>query len=212
MDTLGKRVAMRRRLKGLSQRQLGDIVGMSQQAVDKVEAGSTKRPRRILELARALDLEVDELVNGISEERLIEVISTSSPSRVPSNVSHKLPVYGGKNGKFDGSFQLSDQAIDWIDRPANLRDARDAFAIYIHGQSMMPKYEEGDVAFVHPNVPIKRERYVLIETNDGTGLVRRFIEWEENKLVVSQLNPAMVSKFNRNEIKRVMLIVGSLDS
>jgi SOS-response transcriptional repressor LexA len=47
-------VAHRRRRLGLSQQALADLVGMRQQGIVSIEAGDVARPRRLIELAAAL--------------------------------------------------------------------------------------------------------------------------------------------------------------
>ncbi|MDC3189118.1 helix-turn-helix domain-containing protein [Pseudoalteromonas elyakovii] len=48
--------------KGLTQKELGDLVGVSQVAVMKIENGQTKNPRKINDFARALGVNVDWLL------------------------------------------------------------------------------------------------------------------------------------------------------
>ena len=55
MQNISERVKNRRSELNLSQCQLARIVGMRQQSLQAIEAGITKRPRHLLELAKALD-------------------------------------------------------------------------------------------------------------------------------------------------------------
>ncbi|WP_162651578.1 helix-turn-helix transcriptional regulator [Lentilitoribacter sp. Alg239-R112] len=61
METLATRVRQRRNELKLSQTALANLVGVKQQAIQKVESGQTERPRFILELARALQTTPEEL-------------------------------------------------------------------------------------------------------------------------------------------------------
>jgi transcriptional regulator with XRE-family HTH domain len=63
-DTLAKRVAELRKSKGLSQTDLGNLVGVVWQNVQNVELGKVTRPRYLEDLARALDVSVDYLLSG----------------------------------------------------------------------------------------------------------------------------------------------------
>lgn len=53
---LGRRVAWARKRLGMSQEELGKRAGMTRVAVAQVETGGSQRPRRIKELAAALDV------------------------------------------------------------------------------------------------------------------------------------------------------------
>lgn len=43
-----------------------------------------------------------------------------------------------------------DRTVRMIVRPLALQGARDLYAIYLHGESMMPRFELGEVGIVHP--------------------------------------------------------------
>ena len=66
--TLGKRIGMLRRQKGLKQDELADKLGVSPQAVSKWENDQTCPDISLLpELAKILELSVDELLSGKQE-------------------------------------------------------------------------------------------------------------------------------------------------
>src|SRR3990172_2378999 len=54
LDTLAERLFFARERSGLTQQQLGELSGNSQQTIEKIEGGETKRPRKIAALADAL--------------------------------------------------------------------------------------------------------------------------------------------------------------
>lgn len=54
--TLGQRLRYFRKQRGLTQTQLGELVGLSQQAVAFVEKDRTKMPHKIHEIASALQI------------------------------------------------------------------------------------------------------------------------------------------------------------
>lgn len=69
MEFAGKLMVLRRQ-RGLSQEELGDLIGVSRQAVSKWETGqSTPELSKLIELARVFELSTDELL-GLSPERL----------------------------------------------------------------------------------------------------------------------------------------------
>lgn len=61
--TLGKRIAELRKEQGLTQAQLGEILGLSQQQVAHLEVGRRRVPVSLLpSLARALAVSIEELI------------------------------------------------------------------------------------------------------------------------------------------------------
>lgn len=74
--TLGKRIAMFRKEKGLKQEELADLVNLSPQAISKWENDQTCPDISLLpELARIFGVTVDELLSG-KQEPTVQVLPT----------------------------------------------------------------------------------------------------------------------------------------
>ena len=74
--TLGKRIAMFRKEKGLKQEELADLVNLSPQAISKWENNQTCPDISLLpELARIIGVTVDELLSG-KQEPTVQVLPT----------------------------------------------------------------------------------------------------------------------------------------
>lgn len=123
-----------------------------------------------------------------------------------------LPVLGRAQGGDKGSMVIEDNPIDWTFRPADLQGVQSAFAVYVTGNSMLPKYKEGDLAYIHPSLSPRKGRYVLVETKEHKGLIKQFIRWDEDALLVKQYNPDKEIHIPRTDVRQVMLVIGSLDS
>ncbi|MDI7504515.1 helix-turn-helix domain-containing protein [Cronobacter dublinensis] len=67
MDTISQRLKNRRAELNLSQAQLAEKAGMKQQSLQAIEAGQTKRPRYLFELAQALQCDAHWLMYGDSK-------------------------------------------------------------------------------------------------------------------------------------------------
>ena len=66
LAAMGKRIADTRELRGLTQRQLGDLVGMDPQNISKIETGrQATTSTAIREFCGALNVSADYLVRGI---------------------------------------------------------------------------------------------------------------------------------------------------
>jgi transcriptional regulator with XRE-family HTH domain len=61
---LAKRLRQCRERKALSQKRLGELVRMTQQAIDKIETGDVKMPRKIEAIAAVLDVSPEYLLYG----------------------------------------------------------------------------------------------------------------------------------------------------
>ena len=73
----------------LTQDELGELVGVSQVSIVKIEDGRTKEPRKINEFARVLGVHVDWLLHGDDRDSLInETGANYNEVKKTSNVSH----------------------------------------------------------------------------------------------------------------------------
>ncbi|CAH1653422.1 putative HTH cro/C1-type domain-containing protein [Hyphomicrobiales bacterium] len=63
MKTIGERIRELRSALGVSQADLADKVGMTQTGIASIESGTVSRPRRIVEIARALGVSPEDLLD-----------------------------------------------------------------------------------------------------------------------------------------------------
>lgn len=125
----------------------------------------------------------------------------------------KVPVYGQAMGGEDGRFILNGNKIDDILAPSSLAGIAEAYAIYVSGDSMEPRYFAGEAVFVNPRMPVRRGDFVIIQIRpsvDGDaphGYVKRFVRMGQ-ELVVEQYNPAKQLMFPAADVisvHRVMM-------
>jgi len=62
--TLGGRIATARRARKLTQTDLANLVGINQSSIALLESGSSKSSHNAVELAQALMVPIDWLING----------------------------------------------------------------------------------------------------------------------------------------------------
>ena len=67
MQLIGERVRKHRRQKGLSQEQLGAMVGFSQSKISKIENGDWDSLSNLRLIAKALEIPIEELVREEAE-------------------------------------------------------------------------------------------------------------------------------------------------
>lgn len=91
MDTLAQRVKNTRRSKGLTQLELGKQIGVSQNAIQKIENGDTKDPRNILQLSQVLGVDPNWLQFGSSNSGVMISKSKLSHSPVTNNIGSTPP-------------------------------------------------------------------------------------------------------------------------
>ena len=104
---------------------------------------------------------------------------------------------------------LEDGPIGYTPRPANLGGVRSAYAIYMVGDSMEPRYEPGWLLHVNPFKPPTRGRDVVVYKIGQAVLIKQFVGWEGDTLVLRQLNPPDTLRIPRDQVRECHLVVGA---
>lgn len=125
----------------------------------------------------------------------------------------RIPIRGQGMGGKDGVliFQ-NDLNLGDTEAPPRLVDVPDAYAVYVIGDSMLERYRHGEVVYVHPYMPVRKDDdcVVQIRANDGDhpmGYVKRFVSMDDKSLKLLQLNPRKVLTFPRSQVMAVHRIV-----
>ena len=117
---------------------------------------------------------------------------------------------GGK----DGEFILSGNEVSEVLAPPSLSHIPDAYAVYVVGDSMEPRYFAGETVFVNPRLPISRGAFVVAQISSAQedvplAYVKRFVSQDSRRLRLEQYNPKKVLEFPVSTVVTVHRIVMS---
>jgi phage repressor protein C with HTH and peptisase S24 domain len=116
---------------------------------------------------------------------------------------------GGK----DGRFIFNGQKLADVLAPPALLTVRDAYAVYVAGTSMEPRYRAGETVYVHPHLPVRAGDFVVVQlqpTEDGeppAGYIKEFVSFDERRLRLRQYNPKKFILFPADTVGAVHRIV-----
>jgi len=204
--TIGDRVKERRTALGLSQPQLAKRVGgISYQAIQQLERGGTSR--HLVSIARALGVTAEWLQDGHGP----------APAKIVSNraaAPERLKVLGMAQCGPDGWSLWNGDVIDMIERPSSLNGVPNAYAVYVVGASMEPRYHPGEVVHIHPGRPVDVGAYVLVQRRGKAGeaplaVIKRLVKRTGAKITLEQFNPAKVFDIKTADIVSMHRVVGS---
>jgi phage repressor protein C with HTH and peptisase S24 domain len=160
---------IRRRLveTGRTQAALARHIGKSKDSVSRLVAGQ-----------RNMDVEeLDAIKSFFGDDQ------PAAPTYV------RLPVFGyAAAGGADRVAMASDQVLDYVELPAGLVRG-DAFGVRVTGSSMYPRLFDGETVIAERNVPPVRNREVVVELSDGTGLVKEYRGQKDGVLFLFQYSP-----------------------
>src|SRR5213076_311531 len=130
-------------------------------------------------------------------------------ARVGAAGNEPIPIRSAARGGRDQEMFLADGPIGYTPRPSNLSGVRGAYAIYMVGDSMEPRYQPGWLLHVNPFKPPTRGRDVVVYKEGDAVLIKQFVGWDGDTLVLHQLNPAQAISNARGEIRECHLVVGA---
>lgn len=186
MDRPGEIIRRKREAKGWSQDKLGTEVGISQEAVVKIENGKTRKSKYFPNIAQVLDIPLNDIDASLAAAPRTKQVAADD-TRPPANFPIRGSVEGGP-----GQIIISNDPVDYVERPPQLAQAGDAYGLLITGTSMEPEYRPGDTAYVHPHLPIVgNEVYVFYAESDGEAraTIKHLRKATPDKWFVSQHNP-----------------------
>lgn len=122
-----------------------------------------------------------------------------------------IPVYGRAVGGVDGEFEMNGSILFEVMAPPVLAEVKGAYAVAVSGDSMSPRYEDGEVCFVDPTRRVKKGDYVIVQIRleeDGPLLayVKKFCRRNNVELVLEQFNPPKELRFADHNVHSVHYI------
>ncbi|WP_302476016.1 LexA family transcriptional regulator [Thalassospira marina] len=212
---MGKRLSKALKDAGMSQAELARAVGASQQAINFIATDKTANPRNIEKIARALGVEEAWLRFGNQNGPELQRSPTPPPAPIVSNfapdLAKDLPIRGTSNG-ISESIKLSANDVQgYTSRPAFLVGNMRAFAVYMNGPIMEPRYFAGELLLIDPVRPSQQGDFVLAELQSGECLVRQLTKIGSESITLGSLNPEEETQLPRDDVRHLHRIAGSWD-
>jgi phage repressor protein C with HTH and peptisase S24 domain len=178
------------------------------------ENGSRGLSRAAARYARFFGVSLDWLIDGRGDARFAtaphpaaaapDAFLPAPPRNAelggPARFASSIPAYGQAVGGKDGEFILNGNRIVDILAPPSLQGVPDAYAVYVVGDSMEPRYFAGEAVFVNPRLPVRRGDFVVAqiaaeESEPPHAYVKRFMARESRLLRLEQFNPRKSLEF-----------------
>lgn len=113
-----------------------------------------------------------------------------------------------------GEFELNGQIVDYVRRPPRLIGRSDVFALYVHGDSVSPWREPGQLIYVESLRPPKPLDYVVVKMKPKyslgetrPALIKRLLATTPTKVRLRQYNPPQDFDLDRDKILKVFRIM-----
>lgn len=180
--------------------------------------GRTKNPRTdtIRKIAEALETTVEWLMEGDGEPAPSPLAGRPTSNlrmagvKLPAlaGLARDVPVMGTAAGSLAGAFQFEGGVVDYVARPPALVGAKNAYSMYVDGNSMVPEHNSGDLRFVHPDRKVHIGDSVVItakysEHGPYESFIKRLVKRTGDRIIVEQLNPPATIEFDMRFVASV---------
>ncbi|MCG6115071.1 MAG: helix-turn-helix domain-containing protein [Mesorhizobium sp.] len=222
-----------RRSRELTLEQLGEMIGTDASTVNKLEKSSMRLTDKWLApLSKALGASIDEILASPDEGGAIGIVPPGerdagqeraiaaqpglgdqfrpAPVQLPARheMPNDVPVYGtAAASHLKGAFQLEPGVIDYVRRPPALATAKDLYALYVEGSSMEPRYEQGDLVFVHPHRPARKGDTVIVQVEVAPNEIEASIGYLRQRtglnVVIGKLNPQAEVQIEMKRVRHI---------
>lgn len=187
--------------KGLTQEELGNLVGVKRAAVNKWESGLVQNLKRttIKRLSEIFDVSPASFIdNGFDCQSNISAV-------IPSNKIYQIPIFASVSAGF-GAYAAED-VVDIlpmvIDNPY---DAPDMIGIQVKGNSMYPKIEDGDIIVVRKQESVDSGDVAVILLDETEGLVKKVV-YGDDWIELQSFNPEyQTRRFDGAEVQRLRVV------
>ena len=194
MATLSERLTSLMYEKGISQAELARLIGIKQPSVFKILSGETRNPKKILEIATALNVDPHWLKTGEGDPdpsyRIVEVSEPQNPNTVRIDILDVEASAGNgaylsptKQGLLSQEFDLT-----FFRQQFGRADAKHLKLITVKGDSMAPTLESGDLLYVDISENYFAADGLYVFTFDGQTFIKRLQKVGKEMLVISD-NP-----------------------
>jgi len=169
----GERIASVRKSRGMTQVEVARRLGWSPPNYARIEKGRiTPSLRSLQAIAEALEVALASLTGDIPEAGQVPVVAFASAGPGVEFTDQGYPAGGG---------------MYFIDRPSNFSDPN-GFGVEVAGDSMVPKYEDGQVVLVDTRKRPASGDYAVVGLMAGEKYVKRYRE-SGGMVVLESVNP-----------------------
>jgi phage repressor protein C with HTH and peptisase S24 domain len=218
---------------GLSEIQLGKLLGISPQAINRLTRGATQLPTKrglARKLAEFFDVDIQYFYDENAPRRMGgEDIARGRAQPSPSPPSghspppqflgeNDLPVFAATEAG-PGEMVVSSDPIEYVPRPWYLKGAKDGYAVLVVGESMEPRYSPGEIVIVNPKAALVRGKDAIITTaqegGDFRAMIKTYLGATQDVWKLKQFNPPPGAKsefqVTKKEWPHAVRVVGRYD-
>lgn len=176
---LGVRIKQAREVRNITQLEFSKMIGLDKSVMNRIELGTRPvRDDEIVAISNALGISSDELL-GTEKVK-----------------SYKIPVFGQVAA--GNPIFASDEVVDYEEIPIEWKGKGEFFAVRLKGDSMLPRFAEGDVVIVRKQDSVDSGDLAIVLVNGDEATFKK-VEKLDNGLMLIGLNSSYIPRVYTNE-------------
>lgn len=225
MDELAERVKKLLDEKGITQHQLAEMINTTQGAISNIIMGRTQKPRNLLEIANALEVDPNWLQTGIGEPTpsgrgSVQGVISPAKSAKDSVVLSAYHRVAGGNGFFNADFPDEIRSIEFSPEgfmaAFNRKSSSNLQLVMVDGNSMYdPEYPElslkhGDLVCIDLSVIEMQSDGIYAFNFEGADRIKRLQRLSGHRLKIISDNPKYEDEVLEGDRMNDVRIIGKL--
>jgi len=166
--------------------ELARRTGLPQPTVHRIVTGTSPSPHHtsLKPIAKYFHISVNQLLGHEPIPQLTETEATQQP------VVHSIPTITWKEAENWNTLKTDKKLFADRNRVYTTKSmSNDAFALIMNDDAMFPLFPEGSTLVFDPNIPPKKNYYVLVKLKHENHLIFRQLAADKKKQFIRPLNP-----------------------
>lgn len=188
-----------------SQRDLAKFMEVDFRTVHRIVSGERKRVSQgeIEQIKRFFELREKPVYDAPTGE-----VTHGSGVRLAEGRA-EIPLFGGTDTPKGWMISLSaNNQLGRVMAHPSQASAKRAFAVEVVDETMAPRFEMSEIAYVYGGQLPRRGQDCLVEFHDLTARILQFIERTDKRIVLKQMNPSQQVVIENSDRIKVHAIVG----
>lgn len=201
---IGERIKILRTALNITQEELGNKVGVQRAAINKYEKGVVSNIKRDMQIKLADALRIDPATLFYDEDFIPELYAaalTKTNSSIGNNKlkAVRIPVLGRVQAGLP--IEAHEEILDYEEIEPSMALNGDYFGLQVKGDSMMPRFIEGDVVIVRQQSDAESGDIVIALVNGDEVTIKKLIKYDDKGIALVALNPTyQPMQFSEEEI------------
>ena len=207
---LGEYLKSIREAKHLSLRQVDYKSSISYSHLSMIENGTRKPTALTLkELAGVYDVDYIDLYEKAGYIDLAEAEKVKNKTDLLGNPVVSIPILGVVKAGYD--YLAQENWIGTLDINRDIvKDGKDYFALYVHGDSMLPDFKEGDIVLVKKQNDFENGQVVIALVNGDEATIKKAYKSNDGLLLQPINNSYQPLIFSKEDIKKIPVRIAGI--